>query len=586
MISSRSAASFHSQSSNHTTPLTTDRDRLPLQAPPLHWSHHSSAIPSAAVPFTESTHWSHHSSLRTKTNIHARLPANNTIQPLIVPRSQMSAEKWSALQVQTKILEQLEMRTADVNRRATSILAMFRACNPDEFGLIHLHTFQPFFTQTFGVSHHEAEQMFSIGDVQRNNELDYASFRSIFVSIDTDYRVLQSIPHKGGLRSIEAPGSTGDTKDGMQQSEHAIVQGMPKEQRKRYLQHKRVQTLIEHKLKFVEACFVVNEPGMVGMTQSLVRVKLTFLELCQALERLGMNMEGLNEQELQTMFGQTNTKQQQQQQQQQQREQEEEETAVQQNSVGSLIQQQQQIQNYLPPQQQQQQPPQRIGFSELIKANDLYFSLLGSSIEDIQHKRQYTKLHDLYGRRLGRRRVGSGPGASGHLSQPGFLAHDDGRLGISSPDSIDAIHSSSPLRSSQSTSSIARVQHSWQDPSVVAGVATKSNAQALFVPSPDTGCMPRYDEAFNDPAKHLWEQRWIDKSCPDRKRKLAMKGLLGNNDLAQQQNHDMFSRLTFDSSGGDQQQQQQQQQQHLRYAPVVDVGSRPWATGMNWSESR
>jgi hypothetical protein len=120
-----------------------------------------------------------------------------------------------------------------------------------------------------------------------------------------------------------------------------------------------------------------------------------------------------------------------------------------------------------------------------------------------------------------------------------------------------------------------RIQHSWKDPSVVAGLATRTNSPGMFVPLAHTGCMPRYDEAFNDPVKHLWEQRWYDKCCPDRKRKLAKKALLGNNELAQKQNHDMFSRLTFNPQGVNSQQKPQ--------PSVVDANSRPWATGMNWS---
>ena len=515
----------------------------------------------------------------------------------------MTQEKWHRLQIQTKVLEQLNMRTADSNKRATAILSMFRACNPDEFGLIHLHTFQPYFSQTFALTPHEAGEMFEIGDVKQSNELDYASFRSIFVSIDTDYKALQPPPHRGGLKKINAPGSQDvHTDENMHQSEHTIVQGMPKEARKRYLQHKRVQTLIDEKLRFVEIRFLVKEPIQVGMQESMIRTKLTYGELYQALSDLGMNMEGLNAQELHSMF-EKNNKQDRTVQQPQQHQ------MLQQNhSVASLMQQN----DHCPQLPQQQYQEARIGFSELIKANDLYFSLLGSSMEAIENKLQYTKLHDVYGRRLGRRRVGHGPGASGHLSQPGFLAHDDGRLGISSPDAIDRIGASALLHSSQSTSSLpqhatlnnnighsighnigrtagmTRIQHSWKDPSVVAGVATKSNAQALFVPLAGTGCMPRYDEAFNDPAKHLWEQRWVDKSCPDRKRKLAKKALLGNNDLAQKQNHNMFARLTFHPHGeGEERQQQQyhQQQQQQTSAILVDANSRPWATGLNWSES-
>jgi len=586
MRTSRSAASLHSK---HLTPPPTDRLWLNLNNP--------STASSRTTP-QPSLHSSHTTTTTATANIHFNNFNNAPIRPLILSKTQMTQDKWHRLQIQTKVLEQLDMRTADSNKRATAILSMFRACNPDEFGLIHLHTFQPYFSQTFALTPHEAGEMFQIGDVKQSNELDYASFRSIFVSIDTDYKALQPPPHRGGLKKINAPGSQTDNTDGMHQSEHTIVQGMPKEARKRYLQHKRVQTLIDEKLRFVEIRFLVKEPMQVGMQESMIRTKLTYGELYQALGELGMNMEGLNAQELYTMF-EKNNKQDQTVQQPQQHQ------MLQQNhSVASLMRQQQQQQQRISndhyPQQQQQEA--RIGFSELIKANDLYFSLLGSSMEAIENKRQYTKLHDVYGRRLGRRKVGHGPGASGHLSQPGFLAHDDGRLGISSPDAIDRIGASALLHSSQSTSSLpqhaalnnsigstgmTRIQHSWKDPSVVAGLATKSNAQALFVPLAGTGCMPRYDEAFNDPAKHLWEQRWFDKSCPDRKRKLAKKALLGNNDLAQKQNHNMFARLTFHPHGEGEESQQQQHyhQQQPQQTSVIDANSRPWATGLNWSES-
>ena len=513
------------------------------------------------------------------------------IRPLVKSKSAMSQEAWETLQIQQRILEQLNMRTSDSTRRAGMVLDIFRSCNPDEFGLIHLPTFHRNFGKRFGLTAAESSRLFNIGDIKKNEELDFAAFRSVFVSIDTDPNGLIAPPHRGGLRKLEPPssqkdsnGSGGGQGSPEHQSEHSIVQAMPRSERARYLQHKRIQTMIEQRLREFEACFVMQEPVRVGMSQSMVRTKLTWSELYDALSRLGMNMTGLSSSELRLMFGSecgsgsesattttttttTTTAQ---------RHQTTSMMMRQSSSVGALLSHS--------PQPVKDAEHERIGFSELIKASDYYFSLLGSTEQDIEHKKEYTKLHDLYGRRLGRRRVGDGPAASGHLSQPGFLAHDDGRLGIASPDSIDRsrqhnayLHNTQQQQQHQ--------QFSWKDPAVVAGLASKSSAHGTleFLPMENTGCMPRYEEAFDDPSSYLWEQRWLDKSLgEERKRKLAKKALLGDNELAQKQNHNMFQRLTFKPQGY----QNRTQQPHVTSSSSSSNlhSSRPWATGLNWSE--
>jgi len=50
----------------------------------------------------------------------------------------------------------------------------------------------------------------------------------------------------------------------------------------------------------------------------------------------------------------------------------------------------------------------------------------------------------------------------------------------------------------------------------------------------------------------------------------------------------MFARLTFHPHGEGEESQQQQQQYHQQQpqqTSVIDANSRPWATGLNWSES-
>ena len=364
---------------------------------------------------------------------------------------------------------------------------------------------------------------------------------------------------------------------------------MPKSERARYLQHKRIQTLVEQRMHEFESCFIIQEQMHVGMSQSMIRTKLTFHELYNALQKLDMNMTGLSAEELSFMFGTFNTNI--------QNVQNTNRMMRQSSSVGALLSHNnnQSIQFNQP---ERSIHLERIGFSELIKASDRYFSLLGSTNEEIENKKQYTKLHDLYGRRLGRRKVGHGPAAAGHLSQPGFLAHDDGRLGIASPDSMDRQqrqysqemsnnatynnnNNNNNNQISYKPSPSQTQQHSWQDPAVIAGLATKKfNAHGVtFLPMEETGCMPTYDQAFDDPDRYLWEQRWLDKSLgEERKKKLAKKALLGNShDLATRQNHNMKERLMFKPSGY----QSPTQREH---GALGGTSARPWATGLNWSQ--
>ena len=510
------------------------------------------------------------------------------------------------LDIQTKVLEQLDMQTADSSKRARKILDIFRRCNPDEFGLIHLASFHRHFGKQFGLTSNESSLLFNIGDTSNNLELDYAAFRNVFVSIDTDMNALIPPPHYGGLRKLDPPGSSssssGKGNDGTagssesagagagaggteRLSEHSIVQGMARDQRDKYLQHKRIQQLLEYQLRELERRFIIKEPARLGMHESMVRTKVTFVELFHILSSMGMNMTGLDARELEEMF-QSDVSQ---------------ELMLSGNNGGNGGGNG--GGNSCGNSRGNSDVP-KIGFSELIKASDLYFSLLGSSQEDIQHQIQYTKLHDQYGRRLGRRKVGTGPAAGGHLSQPGFLAHDDGRLGIASPDSLERTE-----RLSRSLSS----NHFQQSEGgvgggggggggvgggvgggfgggfgggVVAGVAShgqRTQYGTMFTPLQKTGCMPQYDQAFNDPDKNLWEQRWLDKSLgEERKRKLAKKALLGNNDMAKKQNHDMFSRLTFVEGG--QRTTTPTLSTTMENLMMTNGGeSRPWATGLNWS---
>ena len=150
MRTSRSAASLHSK---HLTPPPTDRLWLNLNNP--------STASSRTTP-QPSLHSSHTTTTTATANIHFNNFNNAPIRPLILSKTQMTQDKWHRLQIQTKVLEQLDMRTADSNKRATAILSMFRACNPDEFGLIHLHTFQPYFSQTFALTPHEEVKCFRL----------------------------------------------------------------------------------------------------------------------------------------------------------------------------------------------------------------------------------------------------------------------------------------------------------------------------------------------------------------------------------------------------------------------------------------
>ena len=67
--------------------------------------------------------------------------------------------------------------------------------------------------------------------------------------------------------------------------------------------------------------------------------------------------------------------------------------------------------------------PDGITFSEFFNGSRRYFENLGHSEEEQEQQKNYLKLYDIYGRKLGRRRVGTHACAGkAYLSQPGFLA--------------------------------------------------------------------------------------------------------------------------------------------------------------------
>ena len=291
--------------------------------------------------------------------------------------------------------------------------------------------------------------------------------------------------------------------------------------------------------------------------QALVRTKLTFPQLEAAFRKCGMNMAGITPDVLEDMF-----------------------SSGKYNGSADMV--------------------PRIGFSELVKASDAYFALLGQSEEALAKRAVYAKMHDMYGRRLGRRAVGKGPAAGGHLSQPGFLAHDDGRLGISSPDAMDShmkLHSSAstgslpfhataqagnmqaspsartlPLAASSISTTSSSPSTAWHGPA--AGVSSKpSSHNPIDFGVTASGAPPRYDQAFaNDPKKHLWESRWLDKKLPNQKRHLAKKALLGSNDLARKQNHDMATWLSFDENYGAESQKERMEKMQLEQPREAGLG--------------
>jgi hypothetical protein len=497
------------------------------------------------------------------------------------------------------------MRTADRSQQARKLLDIFRSCNPDEFGLINVASFHRRFGKLFDLTAAQSARLFHIGDPDNLQELDYARFRNCFVPIDTDKDALRCATFRPSMRlgnPFSNDGDGGGGKGGQAHvSEHSIVQGMPRDKRARYLMHKRVQVVLEQQAAALELCFRCREDTTISKTaprsihsssifpspnpppayspprQTMVRTKLTFPQLEAALRKCGMNMAGVTSGILQEMYGGDTSR---------------EETTL--HGASSH------------PYRYLEEVP-RIGFSELIKASDLYFALLGQSESELAERVKYGKMHDMYGRRLGRRAVGTGPAAGGHLSQPGFLAHDDGRLGISSPDAMDAhMRNSANMRGSASVGDLSRLGGSGRQtlhniensshggmsyrqqgggmmhpsPSVgaiplaspalsasssavaaawggpVAGVSSKPNAHnPVDFGLTASGAPPRYDQAFaNDPKKHLWESRWLDKKLPDQKRHLAQKALNGANDLARRQDHNMAMRLSFDASYGSQRQ--------------------------------
>lgn len=545
---------------------------------------------------------------------------SSPIRALVKSRDSFDPDTLASLQVQERVLEQINMRTADRSQQARMLLDIFRSCQPDEFGLINVAGFHRRFGRLFNLSSAESARLFRIGDPDNLQELDYARFRNCFVPIDTDKDALKCDTFRPSMRMVKAhTGESGagqgaaknqKTANTQGKSEHSVVQGMPKHKRNRYLMHKRIQVIIEQQGPALELCFRTREDSRhrasssifsnpcLLTSETLVRTKLTFSQLEAAFRKLGMNMAGINPEVLQEMFGRSNQNEE-----------------LGKSTYGETP---------------------RIGYSELIRASDRYFALLGQTEGEIEERIKYGKMHDMYGRKLGRRAVGSGPAAAGHLSQPGFLAHDDGRLGIASPDAVDAhmkstrsrhmhaMHSSSSAH--QLNSSISSHEHDhdshssrreqvnisnssvrssrtmhvspsvgslqkkspaqlvpsypstspWDGPA--AGVSSKPNSMnTINFEMTSSGVPPRYDQAFaNDPKKHLWESRWLEKKLPNQKRHLAQKALLGNNEIVQKQNHNMSMRLSFDANYGYEEQRKQlveRQGAHPRREPGL---SRYW----------
>lgn len=502
------------------------------------------------------------------------------IRAVVKPRSSLDQDTLTTLNVQERVLAQLNMRTADRSQRARKLLDIFRSCNPDEFGLINVGSFHRRFGKLFDLTPAESARLFHIGDPDNLQELDYARFRNCFVPIDTDKDALQCDTFRPSMRMVKPFPNNGHGDNGSSNSdaqfvsEHSIVQGMAREKRARYLMHKRVQVLLEQQSAALELCFRTREDTTGKMNlplssslahsshyspprQTMVRTKLTFAQLEAALRKCGMNMAGITPNVLEDMFSSGNC-----------------------NGSADTV--------------------PRIGFSELVRASDTYFALLGQSEEALVQRAVYAKMHDMYGRRLGRRAVGKGPAAGGHLSQPGFLAHDDGRLGISSPDAMDShlkLHSSAstgrlqfhataqasnmqaspsaralPLAASSISTPSSSPSTAWNGP--VAGVSSKpSSHNPIDFGVTASGAPPRYDQAFaNDPKKHLWESRWLDKKLPNQKRHLAKKALLGSNDLARKQNHDMATWLSFDENYGAQSQRERMAKMQLEQPREAGLG--------------
>ena len=458
------------------------------------------------------------------------------IVPLVKQRKELSDKNWELLKIQKKILSRLYERTGDNNGRARKILNAFRHCIPNEFGCINRDQFFNRFGVLFGLSKKESNRMFQVGDKRDTGEIDYGRFRKLFDPVDLNEDALKppnfrpgkkydmEIDHSGTLRLVGG--------SAMEKSEHDRIVGMPKGEREKYLTRMRIRKLLDARRHELEPKFIALTENNKEAKRS---TKLSYEQCVETIKSLGVNTTGLDANVLRDMYK---------------------------GYAG----------------------PDGITFSEFFNGSRRYFENLGHSKEEQEQQKNYLKLHDIYGRKLGRRRVGSHACAGkAYLSQPGFLAHDDGRLGLAkvSPEKISPIKRREAEREQDQERRNFELKNGTLKPheEIPAGTSTKWDTYQLVTGvdnvdkvmrykdrSSETGRSEKdqvrlgnnskikgtetlYDQNFaNDPLSNNWKTRWLDKNLEGRKYKrnfLSQSGYYSK--LTDPSN--MFSLIQTDGEG-------------------------------------
>jgi hypothetical protein len=446
------------------------------------------------------------------------------IIPLTLQKKQMSAKSWDVLQTQKKILSQLYARTSDNNGRARRILEAFRSCVPSEFGVITKGAFHQKFGVIFGLNKVESNTMFGVGDPMGSGELNYSRFRTIFDPVDLNSKALE----QPKFRPEKARGEFADRGPGLRlvggsaqdKNEQDRVLLMPRNERQKYLLRMRIRGLLDARRHEIEPLFRLHTNNK---TEAFTTTKLPYDELINKLNSVGVTTNGMDADTLRNMYKGYADK-------------------------------------------------DGITFSEFYNGSQRYFQKLGHSETELKKQEDYLKLHDIYGRRLGRRKVGTHAcSGKAYISNPGFLAHDDGRLGIAEV----PIESLSPLKRREAERLQEQKRHDYQvkkgtlkfhEP-LPAGASTKWDTYQLVTGTPPlharkdgkrgqakagavvAGTELSYDRTFSDdPLANQWKSRWLEKNIEDRKKKrnkLAHSGFYTKmNDAT-----NMFSLMQADSYG-------------------------------------
>ena len=438
------------------------------------------------------------------------------IQPTVLDRKNMSQKDLQKLRIQQKVLQNIYCHTSDANQRARRILEQFRMCSPNDFGFIDTQKFHKNFGKQYGLSEKESKQLFEIGDPSGRQELDYSMFRNIFDPIDS-IKQKKGVPIRTG-KCFTTPYTGASSAFGNRESaetEHNIVASMSEKERKAHTRRLKLRQLIEGRKGSLQSVFLRHPT--IGEPAGQVRTKLTYHELSEELEKAGLDVrrDSLDGGTLKKMY----------------------------SNVGD---------------------DEGLTFSQLVKGNDIYFQKLGKSEDQVGDMKNYRKLHDIYGRRLGCRRTGMGIAGKAHLSHPGFLAHDDGRLGLAQA------HEEEVAQSPEKRHRKQREEHSAEfnsgDGIAFAGKKTQwgsaqlTQGSSLAVGSSlpggpseithsDSDKVVSYDHFVDDPCKGLWKNRWLDKNIQNRKYHRARKNRVEH--VRQRQGCDMFSLLQSTARRGD-----------------------------------